>query len=181
MQAKQVADPMPHVSLLENFQVVPDRRQLLEAMNQPQWNPRATVLLERQPDPAPSAAGSAQPPGSARVVEEGLDRLVVEAETSRPAILLITDSYSKFWRARGVIDGSQRTYDILPANMTLRAVPLAAGRHRIEMTYRLKSFEIGRWISLAAALLAAGLWMRCLGVPGLRRASTETERDHGQS
>ena len=53
------------------------------------------------------------------------------------------------------------TYEIIPANYTLRGVPLAPGHHHFRMEYRPLSFWIGVWISVAgvAAWLAAAVYL----------------------
>ena len=42
------------------------------------------------------------------------------------AVLLVTDAYAKGWRARALPGSAQATYDVLPADYTLRGIPLAA-------------------------------------------------------
>jgi hypothetical protein len=51
---------------------------------------------------------------------------------------------------------SQWQYDVLPANVALRAIPLGAGAHRIRVEYAPLTYRIGRWISLAAVAALAG-------------------------
>ena len=51
----------------------------------------------------------------------------------------------------------------MPADYTLRAIPLSAGHHAILMEYVPKGFRIGRWISIvsaAAYLVALALTLR---------------------
>lgn len=58
-------------------------------------------------------------------------------------------------------DSPQTAYDLVPANYVLRAVPLAAGHHRIVMEYAPPGYVYGRWISLAACVsfvAACGVW-----------------------
>ena len=47
-------------------------------------------------------------------------------------------------------DSVQQDYTVLPANYTLMAVPLAAGRHRLVLVYAPLAFRIGTWLSLLA-------------------------------
>ncbi len=76
----------------------------------------------------------------------------------------MTDSYSKEWKAESLPGSVQITYDILPANHAIRAIPLAAGRHLLKIEYAPTGFGIGILISLASILGAA----TALVIPSLR-------------
>jgi len=64
--------------------------------------------------------------------------------------------------------GSQTSYQVLPADYTLMAIPLARGSHLLRLEYAPPGYLLGRWISLAAVaayLLALGLYLwqpRCV-------------------
>ncbi|MCJ7543032.1 MAG: hypothetical protein MUP47_00450 [Phycisphaerae bacterium] len=140
-------EPMGRLHLVGSFQVCPSREAVFDAMSATDFDPRATVILERPPAIAPAGVPD---PGRARVVQSSTDAMTIEAELSAPAILLVTDAYSKSWRARALPGSSQREYTVMPANYCLRAIPLGAGRHRICLEYRPSGFLIGRWVSLVA-------------------------------
>jgi len=46
----------------------------------------------------------------------------------------------------------QQTYDVLPANRVLRAIPLAAGRHHLRMDFSPAHFRAG--VALTSSSLA---------------------------
>src|SRR5690606_15200919 len=100
-----------------------------------------------QPQPAPQETEAT---GTVRIIDTSTDHLTVEAELPEPAILLITDSYSEGWRAVSLPGSQQQQYDLLPANYVLRAIPLAAGRHRLRVEYSPLAFRIGCWISIGS-------------------------------
>ena len=149
----QLPEALPHVLLLNEYSVLSNRDEIFKAMNRKAFNPRRQVLLESEPNPKPVAGDIS---GVARVFSTSTDSLIVEAETERPAILLITDSYSKDWKAWGLNGSSQQKYSVMPANYVLRAIPLQAGKHKIRLEYSPTAFHIGKWISLFA-LIAYGL------------------------
>jgi uncharacterized membrane protein YfhO len=133
------------------------------------------VILEQEPSIKPAGLS---PPGWAKVVESSTDALTIEAELSAAAILLVTDAYSSHWRARAMSGSSQQDYTVMPANYCLRAIPLAAGRHRIRLEYRPAGFLIGRWVSLAAV----GAYLAALVVHLIRRGrgpSTDSQKPAG--
>jgi uncharacterized membrane protein YfhO len=117
-------------------------------MSEASFNPAEKVILEAEPNPRPAPSSE---PGRVQIRESGTDALVIEAEVAQPAILLVTDNYDSAWRARALPGSSQQRYEVMPADYTLRAIPLAAGHHRILMEYAPEGFRIGRWISIAAA------------------------------
>jgi len=142
--------PMALAQLISSYRVIPGRDALFSELTSPSFDPRQTVLLESAPDPAPVPAEN---PGTVRILGVTPDSLTVEAEVASPALLLITDPYSRDWRARPLGDGGQKSYDILPANYILRAIPLAAGHHKILVEYVPAGFRLGIGVSIAAWLL----------------------------
>jgi len=139
---------MPHVMLIRQYQVATGRDRVFAAMSRPSFDPAREVILESRPDPEPAVSGET---GQAKVTESSTDSLVIEADLPQPAILLVTDNYDTAWRARGLTGSSQSHYEVMPADYTLRAIPLSAGHHAILMEYAPEGFRIGRWISIVSA------------------------------
>ena len=119
-------------------------------MRAPGFDPRQTVILEAEPDPAPAAAAA---PGTVTLLDASTDQLTIAAELSAPAILLVTDAYRVGWRATALPGSVQQAYTVMPADWVLRAVPLAAGSHRLRLEYLPALFVVGRWVSAAALVL----------------------------
>ena len=94
--------------------------------------------------------------GTADVVAETSDSLTVEADVPKAAVLLVTDTYCTGWQARSLLPataGAQARYTVLPADYCLRAIPLAAGHHRLLLEYRPRAFVIGCWTTTAALIV----------------------------
>jgi hypothetical protein len=84
--------------------------------------------------------GSA-PPGSVRVLQKSPTRLVLETDSPAPAWLFVLRG---FWNHRRVrIDGGDA--DVYPAQLAFSAVPVPAGRHRVEWEERIPGWEISRF------------------------------------
>jgi len=145
---------LPHLLLVQRYRVLGGWNEILSALTNTAFNPREEVILETPPDPRPVAGDAA---GTARIVDASTDVLTIEAEVPSPSLLLITDTYAQGWRARALPGSSQPHYQILPANYCLRAIPLAAGSHRLRMEYLPSGFVIGKWISVIALLIYGGL------------------------
>ncbi len=150
---------LPRVLLVEDWIVMREPLAMFRKMVEKGFDTRKTVILQQAPDPAPERGGRGAP-GSASVTRSSTDWLDVEAELTRPAVLLVTDAYSRHWRARPLPGSAQSRYEVLPADAVLRAVPLSAGRHRLRMEYRPSGFELGKWVSLASLLVFALLCRR---------------------
>lgn len=94
------------------------------------------------------------PSGTARIVEDAAERIVVETTADRRALLVLNDIHAAGWVAR--VDG--RLAEILPANYLVRGVWVDAGRHVVEFTYRTPMLRAGWAIFLlggAAVVIAA--------------------------
>jgi hypothetical protein len=151
--------PLPPVLLVHQYRVLPGRDAVLGAVLRDDFDPRRVVVLEESPDPAPSPG--ARTGGAARVLSVTSDTLEVEVDSPDGAILLVTDQYSRYWRARPVDPhrSVQSRYEVLPANYVLRAVPLAPGRHHVLFEYRPPLLAAGGIVSLVALTLWMGLWI----------------------
>jgi uncharacterized membrane protein YfhO len=130
------------------------------------FDPGRTVVLESEPEPRPVPNPQ---PGTVRVSNPSPDEILVEADLATPAVLLITDPYSRDWRAVALAGSVQSSYSVLPADYVLRGIPLAAGHHHLLVEYAPPSFRIGLAIS-GAALLA---WIAAAAVLRSRARRTE--------
>ncbi len=150
MAIREYGDFLPRLQLLQEFKILPLGPAMLREMEKDSFDPRKTAILETMPaiQPVPAAE-----PGECRVIASTTDRTEIRVDAPRAALLLITDNYSRGWRARSLPDSSQRRYELLPANYTLMAIPLAAGRHHLVIEYQPLGYRVGKWISLSAWII----------------------------
>jgi hypothetical protein len=177
-QIIEVSGALERLVLLYDYTVVTGRDRIFAAMSD-HFDPARTVILEAQPEPAPHIPAPADG-GKARIVDAATDFLEIQADLSSPAILLITDGYSKDWRAQPLSGSIQSRYEVMPANYVLMAVPLAAGHHHFQLAYAPRAFKIGTWISLASLTVflsgVAFLRWRKKTLSSPRRSSLESAR-----
>ncbi|MGH7178593.1 MAG: hypothetical protein ACREJC_14545, partial [Tepidisphaeraceae bacterium] len=149
---------MPTLRLIRNYAVLRDRDSILRTLTDVRFEPRDTVLLESEPDPKPVKGAEI---GTAEVVRRGVGTLEIKADVPTPAILLITENYSRDWHARPRETGPQSSYPILSADWALMAIPLAAGQHHLVLAYAPRSFYVGAWISGVAlvGMVGWGAWL----------------------
>ena len=150
----QAENVMPRLQLIQEYRVITDRDKIFEAMADSRFDPRQTVILETLPDPEPIESDQG---GRVSILDSSTDHLTIEGDLPSPAILLITDVYSKGWHVQPLPGSSQERYDILPANYVLRAVPLSKGHHHFRIEYLPVAFQIGRWVSIVSIVLYLGL------------------------
>jgi hypothetical protein len=145
--------PLPHVLLVPEAKVLAGRDDIFTTLSDPVFDPHQTVLLESAPLPAPQAGAT----GSAKIVSETPESLEIEADTDKPQILLITDLYAHGWRAEALPGSVQQSYEIMPGDYILRAIPLQAGHHHLRVVYAPAAFPEGVAVSAVAWLAWIGL------------------------
>jgi hypothetical protein len=151
-------DPAPAVYLSSRIHPAGSDIDAFNQMIRAEFVPGTDATVDEVP-PAWQEESVEKSPGEVRVIaweDEGID---LEVHAAKPALLVLNDSFFPGWEAR--VDGSPTK--IHRANALVRGVFLAAGDHRVEFSYRPKSFLIGVTISLAtllAAIVVGGLSKR---------------------
>jgi len=135
-EARQVATPVEALALLASGAV----------------DPRRVALLEQtSPDLAlPSNPASEE----ATITLQEPDKLRVTVRTDASGLLVLSETADPGWRAE--VDGKPAS--ILTADYLLRAVPVPAGEHTVELRYAPPTLKVGTAVSLLsyAGLVGAG-------------------------
>jgi hypothetical protein len=143
-------DALPRARIVGRPVYAPDERQALALMvalgNQNQLRHRIVVEDSSYPLP-PTAAAS----GTARIVEDLPERVVIEADLQTPGYLVLADTFDPGWTATD----NGRPVPIRPAYVAFRAVYLTAGHHTVVFTYRPTGFVLG--LALSACGIQLGL------------------------
>ncbi len=140
--------PMPRAWIASQAHVVSGKATMLERLSTPNFNPYKVVLLERPPI-EPLGIQARELPGDVHIAEYKNNHIVLKASLQRPGWLVLSEMFHPGWRA--TVNGAPAT--VYRANYLLRAVPLPAGSHRIELTFLPDSFVTGAVISTTAALI----------------------------
>jgi hypothetical protein len=146
----EIPGALPHLLLVDRFRVMTNFHEIFSTLTNADFKMDEEVILESPPDPAPRPARNK---GAVKLLKSSTDWMEIEADTDTPALLLITDSYSRGWRALALPGSAQASYKIMPANYCLRAIPLAAGRHLLRVEYSPSGFRVGRVVSIIALAL----------------------------
>jgi hypothetical protein len=137
-------NPLPHVFFAQNYEVFQGRDQIFTAAEQKGFDPGRTAILEQSTGQQP---GLPLGTGAATIETVNSDRLTIKADNSAPSLLIITDNYSSSWHASSLPGDTQSTYQVLPADYTIMAIPLQAGHHFFTLQYLPKFFVLAEWIS----------------------------------
>ena len=122
------------------------------ALRDPAIDPRKTVFMRGE---APRLE-SCETDGETRLVERGLNRVVIDAQLGCRGMVIFSDNWYPGWRA--TVDGVPA--EIHAAYTAVRGVVVEGGRHRIEMRYRPWPLLVGALLSALAVLAAGGLTWR---------------------
>ncbi|MCX7817515.1 MAG: YfhO family protein [Syntrophales bacterium] len=150
----EIKDVMPRAVLVYDWLRLDEKEQILREMSKEDFDISRTVILEREPNIERQVCKS---PGKVRTEILDTDTMVVEVETVCPGIVLITDNYSKGWKARSLLFHGDR-YEVLRADYTFMAIPVGSGNHRIRLEYVPTGYIVGKWISFGALVLYILLW-----------------------
>ncbi len=133
---------------------------------------RQVVLLEERPTVWPTEGASGD---QVRLVTYSATRTVVQVDASASGMLVFSEMFYPGWRA--YVDG--RRVPVYRADGVLRAVPVPAGEHRVEMVYRPWSFYVGALVSLLTLVGLAGATVGALlKQDDLRTGSEHATNDH---
>jgi hypothetical protein len=152
---------LPRAYIARNALVSGSVEEALAALGAPAFDRRSTVVLEERPDPAFLADGARAAVADGVVIDRyEPDAVSLAVSLASRGWLVLADTWHPGWEA--LVDGAPAR--VLRANVNFRAIPLRAGRHRVEFVYRPASVRRGRAASVAGVLLlAAGLawaWRR---------------------
>ena len=107
----------------------------------------------------------------ARIIEDGPNRVVVEANARRDGWLVLADNFYPGWKA--TLDAEP--VRILPANFAFRAVAIPRGTHTVCFSYAPASLKWGAVISFAA-IIACAVLVVAAHLRDRRRRGAEPEK-----
>ncbi|MFK7778254.1 MAG: YfhO family protein [Gimesia sp.] len=117
-------------------------------------NPRNEVLLQNDVLPK----GTRQKYKAAEIIKATPNQLQIKAELTAPGYLILSDIFYPGWTARV----NDSLIPILPADFSLRAIPLPKGTHEVHLSFSPPGFKIGRIISIMTLTIILILLLRPL-------------------
>lgn len=162
IRIQEIAQPFPRFFAVSNYEVLKDQDAQFRRMSETLFDWKRQILLETEPIPTPD---SGLPKINISVKDFSTDHWTLDVKTDRATILVMTDSYSRDWRASAIRGSVQTNYSLLPANRAIRAIPLAAGHHQFRLDYIPTGWHLG----IALSLLSLGACLAALSLPNFRR------------
>jgi hypothetical protein len=114
------------------------------------FDPEREVVLAEAP---PVALEGGPVTGEVHWLEREPNRLRLAVTTDRPALLVVADNWFPAWRAS--VDGAEAP--VLRAYHALRAIPVEAGEHTVEMWYHSQVLTASFGVSLATSIVLVAL------------------------
>ncbi len=142
---------LPRAFFASSYIVADSDKNIIDALYQKDFNPRDTLVLEREPLVRPQSGE-----GSVEITKYTANEIVLQSKSSVPKLLFLSDVYDNGWRA--TVDGQETRID--RADYDFRAVSVASGEHTIRMVYWPRSFVYGLWVAVLGTGLAAVLVLR---------------------
>jgi len=149
------------------IEVLPDVDTQLERLRDMSFDPKRSVILS--PHTLSLVSGELPHlPFQSRVelLKSGVNELALRAQTSEPAVLVLSQTYYPGWKA--TVDNNE--VPVFAADMALTGLALPAGEHEVHFVLRSVSFRIGAVLTIFSTVIIAGLFARGLvSNPGYER------------
>jgi hypothetical protein len=142
-------DALPRARLVAEAEVVPDEQAVARILDA-SFDPARTAIL---PEAPPIALPGGPASGDVTWTERGVNRMSLDVRSDGPALLILADNWFPSWRAR--VDGADAP--VLRAYHTLRAVPVQAGQHTVELYYESPLLKRSLLLSLGALVILLGV------------------------
>lgn len=147
-------DPMPQAFLVHEVVEVGTADEAASVLRDPSFDFRRTAVVENSAGEPLVLAGAVEgTDGEVTAVEEDLGELVLRVRSPAPAILVVTQSFVKGWRAE--VDG--RAVPVRPADLAFLGIAVPPGEHVVRLRYDPLSFRIGLLVSAATFLTLLAL------------------------
>lgn len=141
----------PRAFFVSDFELVTDSKVVLERMQDVDLS--KTVLLEENPG---FMANKERGEHKVTITKYMPIAIELDIEAKKDGLLVISDVYYPGWSVW--VDGKKTK--ILRANYTFRAIPLAAGDHRVRVTYSSLSVKLGLILFCVTLLIVGVVFLR---------------------
>lgn len=162
---------LPRAFVVPEYTLAADLDAAVERLLAPDFDPSNEVVL--QGEPPEGIPSGAMPPAdfasSATILRYEPQQVTVEVETNGAGFLVLSDLYYPGWQA--VVDGQPAP--IYQADACIRAVPMAAGSHRVEFAFRPLPLRGGALISGLSLLALVATWRLAGARGGGKRGQTD--------
>jgi len=146
---------LPRAFLVPEYDVL-EKSEVLHRLVHPDFDPKRTVLFEKEDHPSdlrPRGSSEPGPPGLARILSYRPDRMVVETDSPDFRYLFLSEMSYPGWNA--FVDGQPTR--ILRGNYLFRVLEIPGGRHQVILEFDPWTIKAGTGITLLTVLLILGI------------------------
>jgi len=136
---------IPRAFMGYDYKRIQDEDTLLRTLNNPDFNAREIVIVDKDIDGVIGSASS----NSVDIKRYNPLEVKIDVYTENPGILVLGDSFYPGWRAR--VDGIPQK--IVRAYSIFRAVHIPQGKHEVTFFYRPLSFIAGLFITMVTIIM----------------------------
>jgi len=136
---------LPRATVVGAWRLVRPGKAILDSIAAGTFDPATVTLLEADPGVTLGDVRGA----TAVITSYRLNDVTVDVDSPGPGLLRLADLWYPDWNA--TVDG--RSAPVLKADDLLRAVPVPAGRHRVEFRFRSKAVRDGLRLSIGSLLV----------------------------
>lgn len=144
---------LPKAWLVGQVELLPDPVQRLKRMQQPDFDPARSALVEVAPGVPLTTVTAGD---TAQVMRYEGSRVALQVTSAGNRLLVLGEKYHEGWQATV----NDKPAEIVPVNHILRGVYLPAGSHQVEFRFDPLPFKIGKWITLSSFALFAAVALR---------------------
>ncbi len=138
---------LPFLTLFHQWNLAATDSEARRIYNDTAFDFHTSVILDRPPVISERTA----PVGDTAVLTEfSENKLTITARVSQPSVLLVNDLYAPAWKA--FVDTKETK--ILRGFTSLRAIPVSAGIHTVELRYDSAAFDLGWKITLGTLAIS---------------------------
>jgi hypothetical protein len=148
----RVADVLPRVYLAQAAEILPDGLAQRAVFASDIVSGKRVILAPKPAPPASVAVGQVEVDtvGDCRLTAYAHTRIEAQCQATAPALAIFLEQFDQGWSA--TVDDQPTV--LLRANLAMRAVPLAAGRHQVVLSFS----SPGLWAGLIISTVSlAGL------------------------
>jgi hypothetical protein len=120
---------LPRAYLIDNYEVIQDRKEIYPRILDPRTDIRGQVFLEEEPSIKIEVVDSLI--REIVIADYAIDSVLLNVETDHNTLLVLGDNYYKHWEA--FVDGEKK--EILRANGSFRAIPIETGSRQVLFKY----------------------------------------------
>lgn len=140
---------LPRAFLVDEYRLEMDDGKALRMIEEGEIDPATTVLLVKEPEIVPETGGTLE----ARIIGYSFNRVIVHTESSKPALLILTDAFAEGWE----VEVDDQSAELMRADVMFRAVCVPAGTHLVSFHFQPKHFRLGLMLGGIGVFLLCGL------------------------